>query len=553
LSRLLLRPRAADDATMPSPGDASIPGSVANLMGEAWPALLTPAKAAHASGSPLLDRAAAAALIGRLNAHLPPPPPEARYIVAGQQAGLLTGPLYTFLKAVTAIRLAGELEAAGGAPVLPLFWIASEDHDVLEVNRVTIQGRRFVHEYAGPLSSGAVPQVAEIDIREARDPLLAFLREALPPTEFTAAILELVAAADFASYATAFRDLLRGLFSRWPLRVVDPLALRPLTAPVLARLAERASEWPERLAAGAADLSRGGLKAPLAAARIYEVGAGRRAPFEIDTPEAAELIRRAPERFSAGAALRPICQDAVLPVLATVAGPTELAYLRQIEPLYPLADARPSLRHPRISATFLTPALARAAARAGLEPERVLAVSAWIAAGGAAAEDPGGRDDADPSALEIRERARALLEEIDRRRPDPSPRWFRRGREAIASGVERILAELAEERRARRGRDRANLEKLAAGVWPEGGMQERAVNVFQFVNLFGPEFVDRAVESLDPWDRRHQVVTIEARGEGGAPAEPGAQGRPGRKARGAPDPSGPDPGGSAAAGDEPRP
>ena len=100
-----------------------------------------------------LDRPRAAALIARLNPSLSPPSPASHYVVAGQQPGLLTGPLYTFLKAVSAIALARDLGARTGTPVRPLFWIASEDHDVLEVNRVTVNGRRFMHPYAGPLDA----------------------------------------------------------------------------------------------------------------------------------------------------------------------------------------------------------------------------------------------------------------------------------------------------------------------------------------------------------------------------------------------------------------
>ena len=131
----------------------------------AWPeaaafdlyrASVQPAREAWRSGrvseSPWLDRAAAAREIARQNPGLPAPPEQASYVIGGQQAGLLTGPLYTVLKATTAIALACRVTRALDRPVLPLFWIASEDHDVLEVNRLTVNGRRFVHDYPGDLA-----------------------------------------------------------------------------------------------------------------------------------------------------------------------------------------------------------------------------------------------------------------------------------------------------------------------------------------------------------------------------------------------------------------
>ena len=145
---------------------ARLAGGGAKEMG--YPAL-GPGDASHTSGSDLRDWAAAAEAVAAQNPTLRRPDQWTRYVVAGQQAGLLTGPMYTFLKAVSAISLARRLAKESGSPVLPLFWIASEDHDVLEVNRVTVNGRRFVHGYQGELARGKVPQVADIDITEARE------------------------------------------------------------------------------------------------------------------------------------------------------------------------------------------------------------------------------------------------------------------------------------------------------------------------------------------------------------------------------------------------
>lgn len=509
MSRVRMESEGIPYAALGAPGGMDFFARIAGRAAADWPLLLDRDRIPPPSDSPFLDREAAASLIARLNPDLAPPASSACYVIAGQQAGLLTGPLYTFLKAVTAIRLARDLSGARGSPVLPLFWIASEDHDVLEVNRVTVNGRRFVHPYEGPLARGEVPQVADIDIRAARGPLLEFLRAALPPTEFTGEILAQVAAADFSGYATAFRDLMRGLFERWELRLVDPISLRPLTAPVLARLVERAADWPARLAEGAAALERIGVVAPLDGARIFEIIEGRRVPLDLVPAEAGRLaarVRAHGERFSGSAALRPICQDAALPIAATVGGPSELAYLRQIEPLYALADVRPSARAPRISATFLAPGIARAAAQAGIRPGQILEASR------AAAAPPPRGDEADD--LDgLRRASDALLAEIDRRRPEPEPRWFRRGRESVVAGVERIESELRAERLAASGLDRRRREKIAAAVLPEGRLQERVVNVLQFLNLHGPAFVERAVESLDPWDDRHRVVTIRSTDE----------------------------------------
>jgi bacillithiol synthase len=431
--------------------------------------------------------------------------PAEGFVVAGQQPGLLTGPLYAFLKAVSAIALARTM-----APVRPLFWIASEDHDVLEVNRVTVNGRRFVHPYAGEIARGRVPPVSRIPLVDAREPLLAFLREALPPTEFTPWVMDLVAGLDYASYATAFAGLLRALFASWELASVEPEALRERTAPVLAEMMERRPELELALAEGARALRTAGIDPPLEETAFFEIVAGRRVPVTIEDgraglstgrmplAQAAAEIRRRPHDFSPGAALRPICQDAALPVVVTLGGPSELAYLWQIQPLYRVMGIRPSQLHPRISATFLEPAVARAARQAGLAPERIFEALAD--------EEPPADEDGVATAIESR--ARELLAEIDRIRREDPPRWLRSGRAGVETGARRIVEALAEERRAAAGLDRARRERIREAILPGGRLQERGANVIEFLNRHGPEFVARAVETLDPLARHHQIVVI---------------------------------------------
>ena len=503
-----------------------------------------------ASASPLLDRAAVAQLLAQQNPASPAPPAEASYVIAGQQAGLLTGPLYTILKAVSAIALARRLSAERTEPVLPLFWIAAEDHDILEVNRVTVNGRQFVQAYTGEMARGRRPQVADIALEDARDPLLDFLRAALPPTEFTPWVIDTVAGLDFHNYLTAFRGMMERLFCDWDLRLIDPIALRPLTAPVLAALVERWGDCKRAFERGTERLRQRGCEPPLERIGFYEIHEGRRAQVEIDAAgfhlsdgvcdarTAAGRIRRDPACFSPSAALRPICQDAALPVLATLGGPSEMVYLRQIEPLYAVVQARPSRRWPRISATFVEPSVARAAAHAGLAGERLfdapplLAGASGGAAEGAAAATAGATPGAasapaasapapsppaaaatadeptSPRIARIDERTRALLEEIDRLHPDAPPRWLRQSREGIAASAARLIERLREEELAAAGLTRQRLEKIAKAVLPDDEPQERVTNVTQFLNLHGPEFIARAIDTLDPTSARHQLVFI---------------------------------------------
>ena len=475
-------------------------------------------RADHVSDSPFMDRQAAIAGIVAQNRDLPAPPANARFVIAGQQAGLLTGPLYTFLKAASAIAMSERLSRESDSPVRPLFWVVSEDHDVLEVNRVTVHGRRFVHEYAGELTHGRVPQVADISIEDAREPLLAFLREALPETEFRPWVLDVVASADYSNYATAFSDMFRRLFAGKELRLVDAIALRPLTAPVLAVLVER---WPEvcaALRAGGERLRAAGVEPPLAAPGVFAIVDGKRVAIELGDrsarlcagelsfAELADEIRRRPGGFSPNAALRPVLQDAVLPVVATFGGPFEIDYLWQIDPIYEVAGVTRSRVFPRISATFVEDRIRRAAEKVGLWSDRVFEVRKELAGYAPETEDDG-------EIAALAQKGKALLDEIQKYLEAGEGKWLVKAKAGLEFHLEKIVDRLREERLEAAGLGRKRLERIADAVLPEGKPQERVANVLQFLNLYGPEFVTRAIETLDPFSLRHQVVSISTMGK----------------------------------------
>ncbi len=450
-----------------------------------------------------------------------PPPPGARFAVAGQQAGLLTGPLYTFLKAVSLISFCRRIESEAQHPILPLFWVASEDHDVLEVNRVRVEGKTFTHEYKGELKRGQIPQVADIDLQAAREPLLGFLKQTLPPTEFTDWVMRAVSAADFSNYGKAFSSLMRSLFKEWNLRLVDPIALRPLTSPVLAELVAR---WPEVVAAfdrGSERLRKAGFDPPLDRPGLFEIVDGRRVAVEladegailskgrISLEESAEAIRQRPGDFSPNAALRPVLQDAALPVAVTFAGPTEILYLWQIGPIYEVIRATRSRLLPRISATFVESKIQRASEKLGLSDTKRL-FDAWKELDSESYLEEGGDDERTAA---IDRKGKELLEEIDVLMREQNPNWLEKTRERLAGQIEKIVARLREDRNQEVKLAKARLQRIAEAVLPDRKPQERAANPIEFLNLHGPDFIRLAIETLDPRAHQHQVVHISSESE----------------------------------------
>ncbi|MBU0755263.1 MAG: bacillithiol biosynthesis cysteine-adding enzyme BshC, partial [Planctomycetes bacterium] len=217
--------------------------------------------------------------------------------------------------------------------------------------------------------------------------------------------------------------------------------------------------------------------------------------------EAARVIRTRPNDFSPGAALRPILQDAVLPVAVNIAGPTELLYLWQIRPLYELIQATPSLLLPRITATFVDPSVRRAAKKTGLDDDRLFE---------AIRPDERIRTlaNSDPKILEVEEKVRDLLSTIDRLAGSKPTKGLKRRRAALADQAEKMIDRFRQERIEAWELEGQRYGKIAHALAPGGKPQDRVLNIFELLNKYGPYFPARCRAMLDPMVKEHQCVFV---------------------------------------------
>lgn len=311
----------------------------------------------------------------------------ARAVVTGQQVGLFGGPLLTLLKAATVIRKA-QVATAAGVPHVPIFWMATEDHDLPEVNQVTLPSAAA----ADPEGSGverltsSFPQhgtqpVGNLRLGEAILPVLARAEELLGFAPVCDLLRAVYTPDD--TLASAFAKLLSGVFREQGLIVIDAStrAFHALGAPVLRSAIENADALHELLQQRSADLLEAGYHAQVLIAEnssllflLAENGDRlplRRAPNAtgerqwkagsqtFTREQLLQILETEPERLSPNALLRPLFQDALLPTSAYVGGPAEVAYFAQCEPLYEriLGQVTPIL--PRLSATLVEPVVQR--------------------------------------------------------------------------------------------------------------------------------------------------------------------------------------------------
>lgn len=471
--------------------------------------------AAQAELRPDVDRAALAAALrayhadlGTLDGHVEAAlirlaHPASRVVVTGQQAGLLGGPAYSVHKAADAALLARQLDREE-APVVAVFWVASQDHDAAEVASTTLLDHsEQIHRLTLDLPSG-VP-VGRIPWRAEWTAQVRALLEAFDaPAEHKAAVLARVeqALGLGGSYADVFARLIHGLLASAGLLVLDPLhpALARLMAPAIARELADPLASSERIEAAAARLTQAGyvpqLRRPAGATNLFleEDDGGRRLlRFDGKQFQTAErpytredLLARLdadPSRLTPAAGLRPAVQDTLLPTLAFVVGPGEIAYGAELREVYPLHGLAQPLLWPRLSVTWLEPNVARLLRRLGASAAEVQRDPEGVLGRSLAAERRAG-------ALSLRrledleEQLRALSDELGALDPTlegAAERTRRRtlGRVAhLQTLAARALARAEDERSGQ-------LTRLKKHLLPLGIPQEREMNFLTFLLKHG--------------------------------------------------------------------
>jgi bacillithiol biosynthesis cysteine-adding enzyme BshC len=300
----------------------------------------------------------------------------ARAVVTGQQVGLFGGPLLTLLKAATAIARAAEATAATGIDHVPVFWLATEDHDLAEVDQVALLTKTSVETITAGLKNPHHAPVGELQFGEGIEAALERASDLLGYAPICDTLREFYTPG--ATLGGAFARLMTRLFSAHGLIVMDAAGrgFHELGAATLRSAIERAGELEAALLARTAELEDAGYHAQvlvksnasllfliddatgerLALRRLAD-GAWKAGSRSCSTAELLAILEAAPERISPNALLRPVFQDTILPTTAYIGGPAEVAYFAQSAVLYEriLGAITPVL--PRLTATLVEPAI----------------------------------------------------------------------------------------------------------------------------------------------------------------------------------------------------
>jgi bacillithiol biosynthesis cysteine-adding enzyme BshC len=442
-------------------------------------------------------------------------------VVTGQQVGLFSGPAYTIYKALTAVKLARELTAQG-IPAVPIFWLATEDHDLAEIDHAWVFDKEFT-----PAKVSAAPEaqpnqpVGTIPLGHAP---LEELCAALGDQPFAEETFMQVARAysPGATMGSAFAALLTSILKEYRVLFIDPMspAVRALGAPMIRKALDAGPELTKALLARNKELDKAGYHAQVhieeSTSLFFLLEDGKRLALRRTQGEyqqqgrrftVADLQARAHE-ISPNALLRPVIQDFMLPTVAYIGGPAELAYFAQSQVIYSRLLGRQPIALPRAGFTILDHHSAKLMNRYQLQvPDFFTNESALrekVAAKLVSPELTALMSETRAAAAESLDRLKAQLTAFD----STLAKALNRSRRKIEYQLEKIERKIARQTLLRDQRATRDAAALANLIYPHKHLQERLYSILPFLAKHGPGLVDTIYENVHTDCPDHKFLTI---------------------------------------------
>jgi bacillithiol synthase len=457
---------------------------------------------------------------------------DAVAVVAGQQAGLLTGPLYTIHKIVSVIRLAREQEQKLNHPVVPVFWIAGEDHDYQEVNHIFLEqdGKIKKNGYPEQVVDKRMTSDVEYDPAVMKNWISSILK-VLGETEFTAGLADemdgLIREGE--DIVTFFARFIMTLFKDYGLLVIDSSygALRKLEAPYFRHLIENSREITDQVLMQQKTIQTEGFNTQLEissdAANIFLNLQNERALLVRDgsgfkdknndsfftKEELLGILDDQPGRLSNNVVTRPLMQEWLFPTLSFIGGPGEIAYWGELKKAFEFMGMNMPPVMPRLNITILERTVAKRIEELSLSLQEV------VRSGVSHVRDEF-LDSLKPNELEgeLQEIETYLMAKYE---------GIKKEAAAVDSNLEPIVDKNLEIHRKqfdflrkrteksirdKNERQLSRFDLIENSIRPNGGPQERTLNILYYMNRFGPDFVNRLTDLPFTFDGTHKVVHL---------------------------------------------
>jgi bacillithiol biosynthesis cysteine-adding enzyme BshC len=456
-------------------------------------------------------------------------------VVTGQQAGLFTGPLYTIYKALSAVKLA-ECLSQRGVKAVPVFWIATEDHDFAEVAWAEFINRDCALEKVNvpsQIHTEGLP-VGRVKLDASISAVVDSLRNELPATEFSADVEKLLrdSYAPGQGFGDAFARLMTALTAKHGLIFLDPVdaELKKLAAPLYSNAARRAPDIAAAIAERSRELETAGYHAQVTPSPdsfplfLHDDDGARHAlsrnengtyqpktsneSQEYSADELADWALRAPERFSPNVTLRAVVQDYLLPTIAYYGGAAEIAYFAQTSEVYRLLDRPVTPILHRASVTLVERHTWRTLERYGVTLKDFFGGYDQVVA--AIVSRHLGKDTSaafDHTTETFNAELDTLQEKL--RQVDPTlADALDKGRRKINYQIDGLRTRF---QRAQISRDEAlqrQLERAFDLLYPEKNLQERRLNMTSLLARHGRYVIDWIFDAIELGSNEHEIVYL---------------------------------------------
>lgn len=452
-------------------------------------------------------------------------------VVTGQQVGLFGGPMFSIYKALTAVKLAEEATAAG-VDAVPVFWLATYDHDLAEVNHVAIPGAEGALKVL-TTSSHAVngAPVSAVKLGEEISPVVEEAAALLGDGEAKQWLRDCYIPGE--TLGTAFAKFYARLFAEWGVIVLDASdpELHKIAEPMYHAAAERAPEIAEALLERGKELEAAGyhqqVKVTKSSALLFTLQGGARTPIHRREGDASEfvigngadaekisreeLLRRIadfPELFSPNVLLRPIVQDYLLPTLVYTGGAAEAAYFAQAGVVYEKLLGRVTPTVPRFSATLVEPKIQRLLQKNRISEVDVLQEPSGLRQRLAAQSLPADLQDAfNEASRSVENNLTTIREKLAKLDPTLADAT-QTAESKIQYQLERLKAQAAKAETRQAEVVGRQAETLSQALYPDKELQERAVGGIYFVARYGMDLLRQLHEAIHLDCHDHQLLEL---------------------------------------------
>ena len=452
-------------------------------------------------------------------------------VVTGQQIGLFTGPAYTIYKALTAIKLAQEYSNQG-LETVPIFWMATEDHDLDEVCQTKlVNADSCIEKFRySPDSKDIRQSVGKIQFEKSILCTLRKFLETLPNSDFKPELTSKLneAYAPGISFAAAFAKIFNFLFSEYGLILLDPqdFNLKQQSKSIFAKVVEEWSTLNHLLESCNQELNKSGylpqvnITKEMSFLFIEDEGKRRglmstsegfqiKGTNKIFSHDAlTDLIEKTPEKISPNVLLRPIIQDSLLPTLAYVAGPSEVAYFAQVRPIYQIMKLEMPMIFPRASLTLIEGRIEKILNRYQLQLTDLFKGSKSVLRTVIESSvDQSISLRFDKLTTDIAQHLKEMEKEL--KAVDPTLIGaLATVQKKIQFQVENLRNKFLTAESRQQGIITRQIENILTLLYPSNNLQEREINIFYFLSRYGTGFMSQLYRAIELSNSNHHLFYL---------------------------------------------